>query len=100
MKWDLDSMQWLEEGQVTADGRTVTGKYTMPETETTIPGKQTLVFVLQVYGAGNKTEIIPTFNFKLTGNDDSDKKAITGESITVSAVGKYNIQLIEIQFSK
>ena len=94
MKWDLDSMQWLEEGQVSADGRTVTGKYTMSETETTIPGKQTLVFVLQVYGAGNGTEIVPSFNFKLTGNDDSDKKAITGETITVSAAGKYNVQLV------
>ena len=93
VKWDLDSMQWLEEGQVTEDGRTVTGKYTMPETETTIPGKQTLVFVLQAYGAGNKTEIVPSFNFKLTGNDDSDKKAMAGETITVSAAGKYNIQL-------
>ena len=93
MKWDLDSMLWLEEGQVTADGRTVTGKYTMSETETTIPGKQTLVFVLQVYGAGNRTEIIPTFNFKLIGNEDSDKKTITGETITVSATGKFNIQL-------
>ena len=93
MKWDLDSMQWLEEGQVSADGRTVTGKYTMPETETTIPGKQTLVFVLQVYGAGNKTEIIPTFNFMLTGNETSDEKAITGDKVIVSAVGKYNVQL-------
>ena len=94
VKWDLDSMQWLEEGQVSGDGRTVTGKYTMSEIETTIPGKQTLVFVLQVYGAGNGTEIVPSFNFKLTGNDDSDKKAITGETITVSAAGKYNVQLV------
>ena len=42
MKWDLDSMRWLENGSISEDGRTLTGKYSMSNTEITIPGKQTL----------------------------------------------------------
>ena len=93
MKWDLSSMNWIVNGKVSSDGRTVTGQYNMSETETTIPGKQTVVFVLQVYGAGNGTEIIPTFTFDLEGNDEQDKVSINGDAITVSAVGKYNVKL-------
>ena len=93
MKWDLESMQWIENGKVSSDGKTLTGQYSMSETDTTIPGKQTLVFVLGIEGAGNKTEIIPTFTFDLEGNEENDKVTITGEKIIVSAKGKYNIQL-------
>ena len=93
MKWDLDSMKWIEKGNVSTDGRTLTGQYSMLETEITIPGKQTLVFVLGVEGAGNKTEIIPTFTFELEGNEENDKVTITGDKIIVSAKGKYNIKL-------
>ena len=93
MKWDLDSMKRIEKGNVSTDGRTLTGQYSMLETETTIPGKQTLVFVLGVEGAGNKTEIIPTFTFELEGNEENDKVTITGDKIIVSAKGKYNIKL-------
>ena len=94
MSWDLDSMNWIEEGKVSSDGRTLTGKYSMPDTETTVPGKQTLVFVLQVEGAGNGTEIVPTFEFKLTGNEENEKIRITDEKITVSANAKYNVRLV------
>ena len=93
MKWDLDSMQWIENGKVSSDGKTLTGQYSMSETDTTIPGKQTLVFVLSVQGAGNATEIVPTFTFDLEGNEEDDKVTINGEKIIVSAKGKYNIQL-------
>ena len=93
MKWDLDSMQWIENGKVSSDGRTLTAQYSMSETDTTIPGKQTLVFVLGVEGAVNKTEIIPTFTFDLEGNEENEKVTITGEKIIVSAKGKYNIEL-------
>ncbi len=93
MKWDLESMLWMENGKVSDDGRSITGTYTMTDTEVTVPGKQTLVFVLKVEGAGNKTEIVPTFRFKLTGNDEADKVSLTGDTIKVSAKGKYNIQL-------
>ena len=93
MKWDLDSMQWIENGKVSSDGRTLTAQYSMSETDTTIPGKQTLVFVLGVEGAVNKTEIIPTFTFDLEGNEENEKVTIAGEKIIVSAKGKYNIEL-------
>ncbi len=94
MLWDLDSMNWIEEGKVSSDGRTLTGKYSMPEGDTTIPGKQTLVFILGIDGAGNETEIIPTFKFNLEGNEESEKATVTGDVVIVSAKGKYNIQLI------
>ncbi|MBS5855134.1 MAG: hypothetical protein KIC56_08020, partial [Clostridium sp.] len=71
--WDLDSMKWLENGSISEDGRTVTGKYSMSNTEITIPGKQTLVFVLKVEGAGNRTEIEPSFKFGLEGNNENEK---------------------------
>ena len=93
MEWDLESMNWIENGKVSEDGRSLTGQYSMSEVDITIPGKQTLVFVLQVQGAGNKTEVIPTFRFNLQGNEENQKTEITGEKIIVSAKGKYNIEL-------
>ncbi len=94
MTWDLDSMQWLENGKVSEDGRILTGSYTMSNSVTTVPGKQTLVFVLSVQGAGNETEIIPTFTFNLLGNEENEKISAIGERVIVSAKGKYNIQLL------
>ena len=91
MKWDLESMLWMENGKVSDDGRSITGSYTMTDTEVTVPGKQTLVFVLKVEGAGNKTEIVPTFRFKLTGNEDTEKREVTSEKVIVSATPRYNI---------
>ena len=91
--WDLDSMKWLENGSISEDGRTVTGKYSMSNTEITIPGKQTLVFVLKVEGAGNRTEIEPSFKFGLEGNNENEKVSLLGNKTIVSAKGKYNIQL-------
>ena len=95
MEWDLDSMQWIENGKVSSDGRTLTGSYTVADTETSSSAKQTLVFVLQVYGAGNGTEIIPTFNFSIEGNEDTEKATTTAETVRVSAAGKYNIKLVK-----
>lgn len=31
--WDIDSMKWLENGQVSKDGRILTGQYTMSEND-------------------------------------------------------------------
>ena len=94
MKWDIDEMTWLGgTGVVSEDGRTLTGSYTMSEGTTTVPGKQTLVLVLSVEGAENETEIVPTFSFNLAGSEEDKKVTTTGEIVTVSATGKYNIQL-------
>ena len=93
VEWDTSSMSWMTNTQVSEDGRTLTGQYTMSEGEVTIPGKQTLEIVLQVYGAGNREEITPTFKFGIAGNEENEKVEITGDTIYVSATGKYNIQL-------
>ncbi|MEE0127469.1 MAG: SdrD B-like domain-containing protein, partial [Clostridia bacterium] len=90
--WDLDSMKWLENGSISEDGRTVTGKYSMSNTEITIPGKQTLVFVLKVEGAGNRTEIEPSFKFGLEGNNENEKVSLLGNKTIVSAKPKYNVE--------
>ena len=68
----------------------------MSKTETTIPGKQTLVFVLSVDNAINETKIAPEFSFYLSGNDDSDKVTISTDNnyIIVSAAPLYNIKLV------
>ena len=93
VEWDLESMQWIEDGVISEDGRIITGSYIMPETEITIPGKQGLEFVLNTEGIGNKIEIIPTFEFNLEGNSDTEKYTMVAEPVIVSATGKYNIQL-------
>ena len=93
MKWDLDSMNWLENGNVSTDGRTLTGQYSMSENDQTIPGKQTLVFVLSVNNASNGMEISPSFKFYLSGNDDEDKIEISSGIVVTSAAPSYNVQL-------
>ena len=92
VKWDLEQMTWLD-GNVSEDGTTLTGSYTLDENTSATSGRQNLQLVLQVYGAGNGTEIQPTFKFSLDGNNEEDKYILTPDIITVSAVGKYNILL-------
>ena len=94
VEWDLDSMLWLEEAKLSSDGISLTGKYTMEDTEITIPGKKSLTFVLQVKNATQGTEIEPTFTFKLAGNEEYEKITKTAEKVIVSSTGKYNIQLV------
>ena len=93
MEWDVDSMGWIEDASLSEDGITLTGKYSLSETERTVPGAQTLVFVLKLYGVGNNSEFAPTFTFNLAGNEETEKTTITDSNIKISATGKYNIQL-------
>ena len=94
VKWDVDSMSWLNgSGVVSEDGTKLTGTYTMDENTVATAGKQSVRLVLQVWGAGNGTEITPTFNFSLEGNEDSEKFGITADRVIVSATAKYNVQL-------
>ena len=93
VEWNLDSMSWIENGNVSEDGKTLTGSYTLPSTEITIPGKQTLEFVLKIEGIKNGTEIIPTFEFNLEGNNDNEKYTYVGNTVKVSATARYNIEL-------
>ena len=93
IEWDVDSMAWIEDANLSDDGITLTGKYSLSETETTLPGAQTLVFVLKLYGVANDSEFAPTFTFDLAGNEENEKQTLIDNTITVSAIGKYNIQL-------
>ncbi len=97
VKWNISSMNWLEEAVVSEDGRTVTGKYELPTTEVSIPGKREYAFILNVLGAENNLELKPTFTFNLYGNEESEKKelALTKDEdiVKVSAIPKYNIEL-------
>ena len=58
-KWDLESMAWIENAQVSSDGLTLTGYYQMGTENITVPGKQTLVFVAKILGASNGIEFEP-----------------------------------------
>ena len=93
VKWDLEEMKWIENGNVSSDGRMLTGSYTVSDTETSSSAKQTLIFTLQVHGAKNGTKIIPTFSFNMEKNEETEKTVINGQEIKVSSEGKYNIQL-------
>ena len=93
VSWDLNSMKWIENGEVSEDGRILTGEYSLSTKEVTVPGKQTLVYVLQVLGATNGLDITPTFTTNLAGNNDSEKCVIIDSSTIVSAAPRLNILL-------
>ena len=60
VKWSLEDMTWAEgTGAVSEDGLTFTAQYQMSENNITVPGKQTLELILDVYGAENGTEESP-----------------------------------------
>ncbi|MBO5477540.1 MAG: MucBP domain-containing protein [Clostridia bacterium] len=92
-KWDLDSMIWIEDPVVSEDGRTLTGYYQMSTESTTIPGKQTLVFVLSILGASDGIEFQPTIKIWLNGNEEADKVTLIPGNITTSAAPKYNVRI-------
>ena len=93
-KWDLSSMAWVENAQLSADKMTLTGCYSLNPNAITIPGKQTVVFVANILGASNGTEFVPEFKLWLNGNTNEEKVDIQGSKITVSAAPNYNIKLI------
>ncbi len=93
VEWDLGSMLWIEDANLSSDGMNLTGNYIMSDDEITIPGKTNVVFVLQVKNATQGTEIQPSFKFKLSGNEKNEEVTQTAEKVIVSSTGKYNIQL-------
>ena len=94
VEWDIESMKWLSNSTISENGIQLTGEYSMNEEQITIPGNQDVIFVLKVKNAVNGTKIKPTFTFILEGNEESEKKEVEAEKeITVSATGRYNIQL-------
>ena len=83
VKWEPDSMPWAENTNVSNDGTTFTGQYVLSTKEVTVPGKQTLTFVLNVLENQNELEIKPTFTMNLVGNEESDKVIITDNLINI-----------------
>ena len=96
IEWDIESMKWLSNANLSEDGISLSGEYSMNEEEVTIPGNQDVIFVLKVKNAVNGTKIQPSFTFMLEGNEEEEKKEVTApKAITVSATGRYNIKLAQ-----
>ena len=94
-KWNTDSMKWIEDLEVLENGTIIKGSYTMSNADMTVPGKQSLIFVLDVLGASNGTQIQASFTTWLEGNSETNKKTYTDDIITVSAAPAYNIELVK-----
>ena len=99
VKWDLNSMTWVENAQLSSDGTKLTGSYSMDSSKQSVPGKQTLIFILKVGGATNGTEIAPKFNFKLAGNNDSEKASAQSSTVIVSSIPKYDISIDDLDMT-
>ena len=91
--WDINSMSWAENANISDDGRVFTGQYRLEESSVSI--KQILVFTASVLNASNESEISPTFTLNLAGNEEDEKVTVKDSDIVkVSAKGKYNIKLV------
>lgn len=95
-KWDLNSMAWAEDTTLSENGLIFTAKYPLSKWVVTVPGKQTISYVVQVLGAKNNTEITPTFTTSLVGNEESENCIVTASVTYVSAAPKLNIQIRKV----
>ena len=91
--WNVSGMNWINDAKLSSDGRVLTGYYQMNKTVDTIPGKQTLVFVVNVNAAKNGTIVNPSVKVWLNGNNDSEKQSIDLPQAIVSAAAKYNVKI-------
>ena len=92
-KWDLDAMNWIEEPTLSEDKMTLSGYYSMKTTDTTVPGKQNLIFNGKVLGAKNGSKISPIFKIWLNGNTPDEYCTSQYNTITVSSAPSYNVKL-------
>ena len=95
VKWEIDSMGWIENAKVSENGLILSGYYQMNNTGITVPGKQTLVFIAKILGAANGIEFTPTIRTWINGNSQDDYIVTKPEKITVSAVPRYNVVLVQ-----
>lgn len=95
IKWDTDSMKWAENVEISDNGAIFSAQYTLSDDEVTLPGKQTLVFVLKVMGAPNETNIQPKFTMSILGNGEDEKFELNDTITKVSAAPNYNIKLAQ-----
>ena len=93
-KWDIESMGWIQNPQVSSDGLTLTGYYQMSNENITVPGKQTLIFIAKIEGAANGIEFQPIIKLWLNGNSENEYQTVMADKVIVSAAPKYNIQLV------
>jgi len=93
VKWDTESMQWIENLVILNNGRKITGYYQMNNNEITVPGKQSLNFIVKVLGATNGLEIKPNVEIWLNNKTEDNVRTIDLDTVTVSAAPKYNIEL-------
>lgn len=93
VSWHKDAFQWMENCEISADGKLITGYYKIDDSIQSAPGSQTLNFEIDVNGCANNTEIIPEFLFYLEGNETSEYKQYKDDPIQVSAIPRYNVQL-------
>ena len=98
-KWDLKAMAWAENPTLSDDGLTFTANYSLSKWVVTVPGKQTISYVLQVLGASNNTEIAPVFTTSLVGNEENEKCEITASVTKVSAAPKLNAKIEKVSDS-
>ena len=93
--WNVKGMNWINDAKLSSDGRVLTGYYPMNKTVDTIPGKQTLVFVVNTNAAKNGTIINPSVKVWLNGNDNSEKQSIDLSPAIVSAAANYNLKIVK-----
>lgn len=94
-KWDTASMSWITNAKLSSDGKTLTGKYKLTQEKITIPGKQTLVFVVKLYGVKNGTTFKPTIKTWLNGNNEKYYATVIPDEVKVSAAPKYNVKITQ-----
>ena len=94
-KWDTASMSWITNAKLSSDGKTLTGKYKLTQEKITIPGKQTLVFVVKLYGVKNGTTFKPTIKTWLNGNDEKYYATVIPDEVKVSAAPRYNVKITQ-----
>ncbi len=91
--WYKDAFQWMEECQVSEDGKTITGYYKINDSIQSAPGSQTLNFEIDTNASANNTKIEPEFTFYLEGNKTEEYQVYRDDPVTISAIPRYNIQL-------
>ena len=95
VKWDLASMAWAVNAELTEDGTVFKACYKMSDSEITIPGKQNLIFIAKTDNAKNGTTIRPEIKVWLSGNEEYEKCTVSNiNTVTVSAKPRYNIKLV------
>nr|WP_288825839.1 Cna B-type domain-containing protein [uncultured Clostridium sp.] len=111
-EFNKDTLNWCLDRKITyhySDGTTsdswdsskevvrqvLTGKRYLSrnEEQNAIPGVGTLSVGIYVKAAKNGDTLEPTFSVWMEGNEESLKRTITGDEVTVTAAPRYNIRL-------